>query len=72
MTNCKIPDSAKSEILAMLTGIKKYSGNIGEIVAKAQAVIDKTKEEKIAEAPPTPVLDKFLEEETENTYMKLG
>lgn len=70
MTNCKIPDSAKSEILAMLTGIKKYSGNIGEIVEKAQAVIDKTKEEKIAEAPATPELDKLLNEE--NTYMKLG
>ena len=70
MTNCKIPDSAKSEIIAMLTGIKKYSGNIGEIVEKAQAVIDKTKEEKIAEAPATPELDKLLNEE--NTYMKLG
>lgn len=72
MTNCKIPESAKAEILALLTGIKKYSGDIGEIVAKAQAVIDKTKEEKIADAPPTPELDKLLKEENENTYMKLG
>lgn len=70
MINCKISESAKAEIIAMLTGIKKYSGNIGEIVEKAQAVIEKTKEEKIADAPATPELDKLLNEE--NNYMKLG
>lgn len=68
MTNCKIGDSAKSEILTIATGIKKYSGNVDEIVAQAQEVIDANVEDNQRNAPPTPTLDQMLEED----YMELG
>lgn len=67
-TNVKISESAKAEILAIAAGIKKYEGDLAGIVAEAQKAIDKTHEEQVALAEPTPELDKLIEE----TYMKLG
>lgn len=64
MTNCKISESAKTEILNMMAGIKKYSGDIQEVVAQVQEAIENAKEE----APQTPTLDQMLEED----YMDLG
>lgn len=66
MTHCKLPDTAKEEILNFATGVKKYSGNVSEIVEKVEAVIQKDLEQ--IEIPETPVLDEILEEE----YMELG
>lgn len=71
MLNCKIPDCAKAEIMAMLTDIKKYSGDVSEIVGKAQEEINKAQNEKMLLEPPAPDLEKLLEEES-NTDMKLG
>ena len=68
MTNCKIPDSAKAEILNILADVKKYEGDIIEVVSQAQEAIDKEVEEQLKIAEPTPTLDKLLEEE----YMELG
>ena len=64
MTNCKISESAKAEILNILADVKKYPGDASEFVAQAQEAIDNAKEE----APPTPTLDQVLEED----YMDLG
>lgn len=64
ITNCKIGDSAKSEILNIATGIKRYSGNVSDVVAQAQETIDNSK----PETPPTPTLDQMLEAD----YMDLG
>jgi hypothetical protein len=66
MTHCKLPDTAKEEILNFATGVKKYSGSVSEIVEKVEAVIQKDLEQM--EIPETPVLDEILEEE----YMELG
>lgn len=68
MTNCKISDSAKAEILNILADVKKYEGDIIEVVSQAQEAIDKEVEEQLKIAEPTPTLDKLLEEE----YMELG
>lgn len=68
-TNVKISESAKAEMLAIATGIKKYEGDLSGIVAEAQKAIDKTHEEQVELAEPTPELDKLIEE---TTYMKLG
>lgn len=66
MTNCKISESAKSEILGILADVKKYEGDVSAFVAQAQEAINKKKaEEKVSE---TPHLDKLLEED----YMELG
>ena len=72
MTNCKIPESAKTEILEIITGVKSYSGELFDIVAQAQEAIDKAREEKLALAEPTPTLDSMIKEETTNNYMELG
>lgn len=64
MTNCKISETAKAEILNILADVKKYSGDVQEFVAQAQEAIDNAKEE----APQTPTLDQMLEED----YMDLG
>lgn len=64
MTNCKISETAKAEILNILADVKKYSGDVSEFVAQAQEAIDNAKEE----APATPTLDQMLEED----YMDLG
>lgn len=64
MTNVKMSESAKKEILAILMGIKKYDGDPFEIVAQAQEAIENAKEE----APATPTLDQMLDED----YMDLG
>lgn len=68
MTNCKISESAKAEILNILSNVKKYEGNISEFVAQAQEAIDEAVKEKEGETPPTPNLDKLLDED----YMDLG
>ena len=68
MTNCKISESAKAEILNILSNVKKYEGNISEFVAQAQEAIDEAIKEKEADTPPTPTLDKMLDED----YMDLG
>lgn len=73
MLNCKIPDCAKAEIMALLTDIKKHSGDISEIVEKAQEAIENAQNEKMSLEPPAPELEKLLEEEKEsNAEMKLG
>lgn len=73
MLNCKIPDCAKAEIMSLLTGIKKYNGDISEIVEKAQEAIENAQNEKMSLEPPAPELDKLLEEEKgSNTGMMLG
>ena len=64
MTNCKISETAKAEILNILADVKKYSGDVSEFVAQAQEAIENAKEE----APATPTLDQMLEED----YMELG
>lgn len=68
MTNCKISESAKAEILNILADVKKYEGDISEFVTQAQEAIDKEIAEKEAQAPATPTLDSLLEED----YMELG
>lgn len=68
MTNCKISESAKAEILNILADVKKYEGDIMEFVEQAQEAIDKEIEEQEKLAEPTPTLDQLLEEE----YMELG
>jgi gas vesicle protein len=68
MTNCKISESAKAEILNILADVKKYSGDIGEVVAQAQEAIDKDIADNQKNALPTPTLDQMLEED----YMELG
>lgn len=73
MLNCKIPDCAKAEIMALLTDIKKYSGDISEIVEKAQEAIENAQNQKMSLESPAPELEKLLEEEKEsNAEMKLG
>lgn len=68
MTNCKISESAKTEILNILADVKKYEGSISEFVEQAQEAINKEIAEKEAKAPETPTLDQMLEED----YMDLG
>lgn len=68
MTNCKISESAKAEILNILADVKKYEGDVSEFVAMAQEAIDKDKAEKESNAPATPTLDRMLAED----YMDLG
>lgn len=68
MLNCKIPDCAKAEIMAMLTDIKKYSGDIADIVAQAQESIENAQNEKMSLEPPAPELEQLLKE----SKMKLG
>lgn len=64
LTNCKIPETAKTELLNMATGIKQYEGTAQEIIEQAQAVIDAATTEEV----PTPTLDEIVAEE----YMELG
>ena len=66
MTNCKISESARTEILNILAGVKKYEGSPAEFVEKAQAVIDKAKAE--SDTGDTPTLDALVAED----YMDLG
>lgn len=68
MTNCKISESAKAEILNILADVKKYEGDLIEVVAQAQEAIDEAVMETEGQTPPTPTLDKLLEED----YMELG
>lgn len=62
--NCKISDSARTEILDMITGVKKYSGDIQEVIEEVQKAIENAKEEE----PHTPTLDELIVE----NYMELG
>ena len=65
-------ESAKTEIIELLSGIKKYSGKVCEVVEQAQAAIEKSKSEKLSLTAPTPELDKMLEEaESNRDFMKL-
>ena len=68
MTNCKISESAKAEILNILADVKKYDGDISEVVAQAQEAIDDAIKDAEGKAAPTPTLDRMLEED----YMELG
>ena len=68
MTNCKISESAKAEILNILADVKKYDGDIIEVVAQAQEAIDEAVKEAEGQMPPTPTLDQLLDED----YMELG
>ena len=68
MTNCKISESAKAEILNILADVKKYDGDISEVVAQAQEAIDEAVKEAEGQKPPTPTLDQLLDED----YMDLG
>lgn len=68
MTNCKISESAKAEILNILADVKKYDGDIIEVVAQAQEAIDEAVKEAEGQVPPTPNLDRLLDED----YMELG
>lgn len=68
MTNCKISESAKAEILNLATDVKKYSGDVYEIVEQVQEAIEADIAEAEKDTPPTPTLDEILEEE----YMELG
>lgn len=68
MTNCKISESAKAEILNILADVKKYDGDISEVVAQAQEAIDEAIKDAEEKAAPTPTLDQMLEED----YMELG
>ena len=73
MLNCKKPDCARAEIMALLTDIKKYGGDISEIVEKAQEAIENAQNQKMSLEEPAPELDKLLLEEKEsNVEMKLG
>lgn len=67
MTNCKISESAKAEILNLAADVKKYEGDVFEVVGQAQEVIDADIAEKEKDAPATPVLDEIIQE-----YMELG
>ena len=68
MTNVKIPDSAKTEILNFAADVKQYSGDVYEIVEQVQEAIDAGIAEAEKDTPETPTLDEILEEE----YMELG
>ena len=68
MTNCKISESAKAEILNILADVKKYDGDISEVVAQAQEAINEAVKDAEGKAPPTPTLDQLLDED----YMELG
>lgn len=68
MTNCKISESAKAEILNILADVKKYDGDISEVVAQAQEAINEAVRDAESKAAPTPTLDEMLEED----YMELG
>lgn len=68
MTNCKISESAKAEILNILADVKKYDGDINEVVAQAQEAIDEAIKDAEGKAAPTPTLDRMLEDD----YMELG
>lgn len=68
MTHCNIPTSAKAEILNLATGVKKYSGDVYEIVEQVEEAIQVDIAEKGGEMPETPTLDEILEED----YMDLG
>jgi hypothetical protein len=66
MVNAKISNSAKSEILKYMHGIKTVSGNVSEEIDKAIKIIEKAEAEE--EKPVTPVLDKL----TEDVHIALG
>jgi hypothetical protein len=68
MTNCKISESAKAEILNILADVKKYEGDVGEVVAQAQEAINEAIKDAEENSLPTPTLDQMLEE----GYMELG
>lgn len=62
MQNVKIPESARTEILSRMNGIKECKGNIYELVTEAQEAINAMHEEKLALEEETPYLNSLLEE----------
>lgn len=66
MVNAKISNSAKSEILKYMHGIKTVSGNVSEEIDKAIKIIEKAEAEE--EKPDTSTLDKL----TEDVHIALG
>ena len=60
--NSNEPASAKTEIMGMLQGLKKYSGDIPEIIKQAQDDIEKIKGEKVALQDAMPALDELIGE----------
>ena len=60
--NSNEPASAKTEMMGMLQGLKKYSGDIPEIIKQAQDDIEKIKGEKIALQNAMPALEELIEE----------
>lgn len=66
MQNVKIPESARTEILSRMNGIKECKGSIYELVTEAQEAINTMHDEKLALSEETPNLNSLLEEvETE-------
>lgn len=62
MQNVKIPESARTEILNRMNGIKECKGSIYELVTEAQEAINAMHEEKLALEEATPNLNSLLEE----------
>lgn len=60
--NSNEPASAKTEMMGMLQGLKKYSGDIPEVIKQAQDDIEKIKGEKVALQDAMPALDELIEE----------
>jgi hypothetical protein len=66
MQNVKIPESARTEILNRMNGIKECKGSIYDLVTEAQEAINTMHDEKLALSEETPNLNSLLEEvETE-------
>lgn len=61
MTNVKINDTAKAEILQVLSSVKEYTGTAAEIVETANAAIEAA--QKTVETTETPALDAIKEEQ---------
>jgi hypothetical protein len=68
VTNAKINNTAKAEIMKYLSGIEKISGSVEDIVSKANDVIAKA--EASETAIETPALDAIVSESSD--YMELG
>jgi hypothetical protein len=66
MVNAKISNSAKSEILKYMHGIKTVSGTVSEEIENAIKIIEKAEAEE--EKPDTTTLDKL----TEDNHIALG
>lgn len=70
MTHAKIPQAAKSEIMNCITGIKDMTGDLHEIVEKAEEAIIAAEKEAAENATPTPALDDIVNKA--KNVMELG